>query len=275
MRAEAVTQKRRAELEEMKRYVDHDGCLMEFLGRALDDPDSAPCGRCMNCTKSPRQKPPDDLVSRAAEFLCDTNLAFEPKAFWPRILVDELDDMGLTGLDARGNALSKIPDDLRPESGRVLSAYGDAGWGREVAYCKYQLKQYTPVLVEAVARLVRERWKPIPAPAWVTAVPSLNQSAVRDFAGRLASALGLPFVEAIRKTRPTEPQKLMQNRVQQLRNLLGALEVIEPVPESPVLLVDDVVDSGWTMMLSSVLLRGKGSGPVHPFALAKATPRSN
>jgi ATP-dependent DNA helicase RecQ len=40
-----------------------------------------------------------------------------------------------------------------------------------------------------------------------------------------------------------------------------------------VLLVDDVVDSGWTLTLLAVLLRQRGSGPVHPFVLAKASPR--
>ena len=49
-RFEQVTQHRRAELAEMKRYVAHPGCLMEFLARALDDPTAAPCGKCMNCT---------------------------------------------------------------------------------------------------------------------------------------------------------------------------------------------------------------------------------
>ena len=38
----------------------------------------------------------------------------------------------------------------------------------------------------------------------------------------------------------------------------------------PVLLVDDLVDSGWTLTWAGSLLRGAGSGPVHPFALAEA-----
>ena len=42
------------------------------------------------------------------------------------------------------------------------------------------------------------------------------------------------------------------------------------VPDGPVLLVDDLVDSGWTLTWAGSLLRGAGSGPVHPFALAAA-----
>jgi hypothetical protein len=37
---------REAELAQMQAYVEHDGCLMAFLARALDDPNAAPCGRC-------------------------------------------------------------------------------------------------------------------------------------------------------------------------------------------------------------------------------------
>ena len=62
----------------------------------------------------------------------------------------------------------------------------------------------------------------------------------------------------------------MQNSVHQARNLDGALAITSPpVPPGPVLLVDDVVDSGWTMTLTSWLLRDAGSGPVLPVALAK------
>jgi len=35
------------------------------------------------------------------------------------------------------------------------------------------------------------------------------------------------------------------------------------------------VDSGWTLTLLAVMLRQHGSGPVYPFALAKASPRGS
>ena len=94
-----------------------------------------------------------------------------------------------------------------------------------------------------------------------------------DFAQRLATRLGLSFVPVLEKRRTTPEQKEMQNSVQQVRNLLGAFDIVEPVPPGPVLLVDDVTDSGWTLTILGLLLRQHGSGPVHPFALAKASPR--
>jgi predicted amidophosphoribosyltransferase len=67
----------------------------------------------------------------------------------------------------------------------------------------------------------------------------------------------------------------------QVRNLLRAFDVVAApnvpkgykIPTGPVLLVDDVVDSRWTLTWAAVLLRQHGSGPVYPFALAKASLR--
>jgi len=39
--------------------------------------------------------------------------------------------------------------------------------------------------------------------------------------------------------------------------------------------VDDVVDSRWTLTLAALLLRQHGSGPVYPFALARASLRGS
>jgi ATP-dependent DNA helicase RecQ len=61
----------------------------------------------------------------------------------------------------------------------------------------------------------------------------------------------------------------MQNSAQQVRNISGVFTVVEPVPPGPVILVDDIVDSRWTMALLGDLLMRAGTGPVHPFAIAK------
>ncbi|MDQ3600895.1 MAG: RecQ family ATP-dependent DNA helicase, partial [Actinomycetota bacterium] len=45
-----IAEARRAEQEAMRSYVATAGCRMEFLRRALDDPEVTPCGRCDNCT---------------------------------------------------------------------------------------------------------------------------------------------------------------------------------------------------------------------------------
>jgi len=139
-----------------------------------------------------------------------------------------------------GEVKSAIPDQLRPEQGRVLSIYGDAGWGRLVAQSKYETGHFSDELVHASVTLMRDHWKPDPAPEGIACVPSKrNPLLVADFARRLALQLGIPFLPIIEKTRETKPQKRMENSTQQVRNLLEAFSVSHDILAAPVFLVDD------------------------------------
>jgi ATP-dependent DNA helicase RecQ len=317
-RVEQVTRHRREEVAEIQRYVEHQGCLMEFLARALDDPAAAPCGKCMNCTgKTERQTPPQEMVQAAADFLRSDSLVIEPRERWPKSILEEVIKCIPDGLDTfeNGRAKTVIPESLRSQEGRVLCVYGDAGWGTEVAHGKYTTGIFSDALVKASVKLVREKWRPEPTPEWIAVVPSQRHpELIQDFAKRLAVGLGLPFFQVLRKTGNARQQKEMQNSSMQLRNLLRAFQVIDAqeifsprpsplkeerengtaalvreisrkiattfgakpaIPSGPVLLVDDVVDSGWTLALASLLLRLNGSGSVYPFALAKASLRGS
>jgi ATP-dependent DNA helicase RecQ len=130
---------------------------------------------------------------------------------------------------------------------------------------------FSDVLVDACVRMIKE-WNPRPAPSWVTCVPSLRHpELVPRFAQRLARALSLPFHPVLEKADARPQQKDMANSVQQARNLDGALALTSPaVPRGPVLLVDDVVDSRWTLTVAAWLLRRGGSGVVWPLTLAQA-----
>jgi ATP-dependent DNA helicase RecQ len=164
-----------------------------------------------------------------------------------------------------------LSQELRALEGRMLSRWGDGGWGRVVANGKHG-NRFPDELVAATVEMIRDRWKPQPAPQWVTCVPSRHHpDLVPDFAARLAHALGLPFDPVIQKVRDNEPQKGQQNRFHRCRNLDGAFAVHGDVPELPVLLVDDVSDSKWTMTVVAALLRQAGSGEVLPFALADSS----
>ncbi len=276
-RFERVTRLRRDEVEEMRRYVEHRGCLMEFLARALDDPNAAACGKCMNCTThTERRTVPASLTQGAVNFLRSDALVLEPRLRWPKPLLEEIRSALPEAVESgdKGVLRTAIPEKLRAEAGRLLCIWGDSGWGDEVARGKYEAGRFSDSLVDAAVALVREKWQPAPPPAWITAVPSARKAElVNGFAQRLASKLNLPFAPILGRTRDMRPQKEMHNSVQQVRNLLGAFSIEGALPPGAVLLVDDVVDSGWTLTLLAVSLRQSGSGPVHPFALAKASPR--
>ena len=134
---------------------------------------------------------------------------------------------------------------------------------------KYRDRRFSDDLVRACVNLVRE-WAPQPAPAWVTCIPSRRHpNLVPDFARRLADALGLPFHAVLEKTDDRPEQKTMANSSQQARNIDGSLAVTgAALPDGPVLLVDDMVDSRWTITVAAWLLTSRGSGPVYPLALA-------
>jgi ATP-dependent DNA helicase RecQ len=81
--------------------------------------------------------------------------------------------------------------------------------------------------------------------------------------------LNLPFEAVLEKTDDRPEQKTMANSIQQALNIDGSLVVNKkPLPTGPVLLVDDMVDSRWTMTVAAWLLRLNGSGEVFPLALA-------
>lgn len=81
-------------------------------------------------------------------------------------------------------------------------------------------------------------------------------------------SLGVALRPIVSKVRDNDPQKAQQNGYYRCRNLDGVFDIKIPVPEGPVLLVDDVVDSGWTLTVIAALLRQAGSGAVWPLALA-------
>ena len=92
---------------------------------------------------------------------------------------------------------------------------------------------------------------------------------VPSFAKRLSQELGLPHVPTLSCAQSSGERSAMANSVQRARSLDGAMSVdSESVQDGPVLLVDDLVDTRWTMTIGSWLLRSNGSGPVYPLVLA-------
>ncbi len=252
-RAERLTALRRIEQQQMQEYVALTQGHMDFLIRALDGtpryhppPAIAPLPPTVDAT----------LVQEAVAFLRRTSLPLESRRQWP---TGGLARMGVTG---------RIALEHQAQPGRVLCVWGDAGWGTLARQGKSHEGRFADQLVEACAAMVRS-WAPQPLPAWVTCIPSRRHPGlVADFARRLAAALNLPFHLVLEKTDDRPPQKQMANSSQQARNVDGSLRIHGTVPTGPVLLVDDMVDSRWTLTVAAYLLTTHGSGPVHPLALA-------
>jgi len=260
-RIQRLTQQRETEWQEIQSYIKSEICLMRYLQIKLDDPNPVNCGRCAVCLGEPvvRTKAEHPMVVEAGRFLRHAELVCKPRKQVESNAFQEYD------------LIRYIPTNLQAMEGRILSRWNDAGWGGFVADDKHT-GHFRDELVEAVVEMIQERWRPDPFPQWITCVPSLNHTElVPDFARRLAEKLGLPFVDVIKKVIDNEPQKKQQNRFYQCRNLDGVFEIGEITSEGPVFLVDDMIDSRWTITVLAVLLQQAGSGPVFPVALASTT----
>ncbi|HEY6758110.1 MAG TPA: RecQ family ATP-dependent DNA helicase [Baekduia sp.] len=250
-----ITELRRHEQVAMAGFGSDGRCLMRALQEELDDPgalESEGCGRCSVCA-GPRWDGALDatLVRDAALHLRSRPVVIDVKKMAP-------------GDDGR---MKKIAEAVRAEEGRGLARFGDGGWDK-VVQAGRAAGRFDDELVAAAAEAIRTWGAPL---GWVTAVPSSRSGAlVPDFAQRLAAALGLPYSDALTRTADRPPQREMANAPQQVANVRGAFAVSGAVYAEPVLLVDDVRFSGWTLAMLAGQLRQKGAGPVHPFALATA-----
>ena len=256
-RAERLTDLRREEQRQMREYVKLEAGHMEFLIRALDgEPGTV---QPPNLPPLPAEVAPG-LLQEAVTFLRRTSLSIDPRKQWPA--------GGMPRYDVGG----RISAEHRAEPGKTLSIWGDAGWGGLVLHGKYQDSRFADDLVSACVSLVA-KWAPRPAPEWVTCIPSRRHpDLVPDFAERLAMRLHLPFHPALTKIEDRAEQKSMANGIQQARNVDGSFAVSpERFPDGPVLLVDDMVDSRWTLTVAAWLLRSNGSGEVWPLALASTS----
>jgi ATP-dependent DNA helicase RecQ len=255
-RMNRVTAQRYEELQKMREFVLTDECYMRVVAEQLDDPYARECGKCANC-QGPffLAEANHKLVENAVRFLRRCYLPIQPRKQWPAYGV--------------GHFKGKITANLKNQEGRALCRYGDAGWGTLVKKGKYEVGVFNDELVEAVVELINNNWEPKPELEWITAIPSLRHpELVPDFAKRVAAKLGLPYYQVLAKTKDTAEQKTMENSSQQARNALEAFSVVGYCPEGPVLLIDDMVDSKWTLTVCGALLQEAGSGPVFPLALA-------
>lgn len=260
-RIDHLTQQRELEWLQVIDYQNSDTCLMQYLRQALDDERAAPCDRCAVCLEqeiwSSEINPM--IVHEAAIFVRHAEMPIKPNV--------QVASGAFVEESFRGN----LPLALRAQEGRVLSRWGDAGWGKMVRDGKRD-NHFRDELVDAMAEMIQERWELEDHPTWLCCVPSLNRpELMSSFARRLAAKLGLEFVNAVLKIKNNQQQKFQQNRFHQCRNLDGAFEINKPLPDGPCLFVDDIVDSGWTFTVIAAKLLQAGSGKVYPVALASTS----
>jgi ATP-dependent DNA helicase RecQ len=269
-RYERVARERKREQQAMLSYEATTECRMEFLRRELDDPEAVACGRCDNCTGdawTADVSPGGDSAAR--ERLARPGVEVEPRKMWPT-------GMKELGIDVSG----KIPATRVAATGRALGRLTDVGWGatlRGLLSPEAPDEPVTPQLVDAVVKVLAA-WDWAQRPAAVVTMPSRTRPALLGSLGERLAAIGrLNYLGALEYATPEGPGPRRHNSAQRLASLWRALVVPDELraavalANGPVLLVDDQIDTGWTMTVAAALLRDAGAPDVLPLALATVT----
>ena len=267
-RVHNVTEARRFEQQLMRDYAETSGCRMQFLTALLDDPADEPCGICDNCRRADRMM----TGVSAIDALVDSGV-FAPFDPDPAAL-DRAGDFLRNRPIVLAPKKQGVPTDERSEPGQALAVWGDDGWGRAIERGKFVDRRFGDDVVEALAALV-QAWAPAVPIEWITAVPSTRSGdLVPDVARRLASQLNLPFEPSLTRVADRPPQDDMANSAHQRSNVEGAFGASGTIPSGAVLVIDDIIDSGWTLTEAGRVLRRAGSGPVMPLALSSTPIRA-
>ena len=266
-----------AEQQAMLEYenLGHARCRMEFLTAALDDPHSRPCGHCDTCT---RPWYPTGVTAKAQvaaqSALERVGVVLEPRTQWP----PGLDRF--TGVMGGEVVKGRIPLAERVEPGRVVARLTDLGHGNALRELFASDADGKPVDAEVPTQLagaclqVLREWdwdeRPV-AVAWVPGlsrprlVAALGEGLARAGRLRVLGPLGLaPGAAPLPRANGTFRVRALWTRF----HVTPQQEAVLPGLSGPVLLVDDLVDSRWTMTVAGRLLKRAGARAVLPFALA-------
>jgi ATP-dependent DNA helicase RecQ len=261
-----VAEARDREQELMLDYERGGTCRMEFLQRALDDDTAAPCGRCDVCagTWFPATIP-DAALFTARDQLQRVGIELDARGQWP------------AGMSRLGVPLSgKIPAAEAMSPGRALARLTDLGWGQRLRELLREDAPASPELLRACVAVLRD-WPWTERPTSVVAIPSRSRPQLVDSVARGLSEIGrLPFLGTLDLVEGGPVGQAGGNSAFRLAGVWGRLAVSSQLQAAiaaasgPVLLVDDLADSRWTLTVSAQALRQAGAQSVLPFALATA-----
>jgi ATP-dependent DNA helicase RecQ len=259
-----VAETRRAEQDLMLLYEQGPGCRMAFLQRALDDPSAADCGRCDRCAGPwyPTDIP-DHVIGAARSRLERAGVDLEPRAQWP------------TGMERLGVPVKgRIPADQAMEPGRALARLTDLGWGQRLRSVLAEDGPVSPDLLQAVVPVLAQ-WGWSQRPVAVVAIPSRRRpQLVQTLAAGIAEIGRMPFLGSLELDHGGPVGDPGGNSAFRLAGIWDRLGVgadlsdrLAGIP-GPVLLVDDLADSRWTLTVASRALRLGGAPGVLPLVLA-------
>lgn len=268
-RYERVAAARDREQQLMVTYETTTACRMRFLQESLDDPTAADCGRCDTCLAAAGKGSwfeayvDDANIALAQQHLDQVGVPIETRGMWP------------TGMDRLGVPVKgKITPSEAASTGRAVARLTDLGWGSALREVFAAPDGPVPAQLASACVQVLKAWPWQTRPVAVVAMPSLSRPQLVDsLAQGLAQVGRLRYLGRLDLVREESAGPGGNSafrladvwpRFQVGYELAAALETVD----GPVLLVDDLCDSRWTLTVASKLLRESGAPEVLPFALA-------
>jgi ATP-dependent DNA helicase RecQ len=209
----------------------------------------------------------NEVVESLDKHLRRVGIDISPRSTWP------------PNLPGIGIPLSgRIAKAERCLVGRAIARLSDMGWGEELAAFLADAGAETPLpmpLLELAARVVDEsaRDRQIQLGGIVGIRSRRRPVLLNTLLAGLAGQTKLPVLGTLLSD-GTEAGAGRSNSARTVAGLHGGFAVSPDLAiacrdiSGTILLVDDVVDSGWTMTLAGRALRLAGAADVMPFALA-------
>jgi ATP-dependent DNA helicase RecQ len=248
---DALAVVRITEADLMRSYASGKSCLMRTLQTALDDPDPSDCGRCSVCTgvvPGPGLRPTTASLEAARVFARGRDVVIAPRKIWP------------SGVARKGKIVGC-------NEGRALAFADDPGWVEEVAGIRN-----APASPEILAGIidVLGRWRTSWGRRPVAVVPLLSSGHgrfTRSVAEHISNVGKLPLIDAL-VVSGSPPMSDIPS-VGQVNAAFAhlALRLDAEVPPGPILLVDALYRTGWSVTVAAALLREAGATDILPLVV--------
>jgi len=242
---EALREAKMADLQRMVDYVFCEGPRMKYLCEYLGDTAMSSCSGCDNTSEEKWTAEMDDFWERRIrEFR---------ESYFPEIKCSEK--------RRRNNMVDGV----------AASYYGVSEVGGAIHRSKYENGgDFPPFLLRLTLKAYRKTFGNRHLDYVMCVPPTVSGSLVENFARKVARTLGVPFSDAVVKTRVTKMQKKFCNSYGKQDNVKDAFAIGgTDVTGKDILLVDDIYDTGATLKEIGRVLTAAGARSIIPLVIAK------
>lgn len=241
---EELRNAKKLELDQMIRYVETEQSRMKFLCDFLGDISDHRYDNCDNTGQEKRTviiSP--DWIAKVKDF---------HENYFPEL-----------NLEHAGSIM---------ENGVAASRYGVSNVGSALHRSKYEHGgDFPDFLVSLCLKAFRKKFGQEQFDLVVYVPPTVSGDLVKNFAEKIAQILKFPISHDLKKTRPTQEQKVFENFILKAENVKNVFTFIHPelVAGKKILLMDDICDSGVTLKEIGHYLTTLGAAKISPLVIAK------